>query len=44
MCNRWTSELLRLAGCAVKPAAMITAGQVMKAAKRCDAESEASHH
>lgn len=38
-CNRWTSQLLRLAGCAVKPATMITARQVMKAAKRCDSES-----
>ncbi len=41
MCNRWTSELLRLAGCAVRPGLMITAGQVMSAAKRCDAESAA---
>ena len=40
-CNRWTSELLRLAGCSVKPGLMMTAGQVMSAAKRCDAESAA---
>lgn len=39
MCNRWTSELLELAGCAVSPRLAITAGQVVKAAKRCDAES-----
>jgi uncharacterized protein (TIGR02117 family) len=38
-CNRWTSQLLRLAGCAVTPGLMMTAGQVMSAAKRCDAES-----
>jgi hypothetical protein len=43
-CNRWTSEVLRLAGCAVKPATMMTAGQVMKAAKRCDAESPSRDH
>ena len=40
-CNRWTSELLQLARCGVRPALMITAGQVMGAAKRCDAESAA---
>lgn len=39
MCNRWTSEVLRLAGCAARPGLMMTAGQVIRAAKRCDAES-----
>lgn len=39
MCNRWTSELLELAGCAVSPRLAMTAGQVVKAAKQCDAES-----
>ena len=39
MCNRWTSELLELAGCAVSPRLAMTAGQVIKAAKRCEAES-----
>jgi uncharacterized protein (TIGR02117 family) len=39
MCNRWTSELLRRAGCAVSPRLTMTAGQVIKAAKKCDAGS-----
>jgi uncharacterized protein (TIGR02117 family) len=39
MCNRWTSELLQRAGCAVSPRLAMTAGQVVKAAKKCDAES-----
>jgi uncharacterized protein (TIGR02117 family) len=39
MCNRWTSELLRRAGCAVSPRLTLTARQVIKAAKKCDAES-----
>jgi uncharacterized protein (TIGR02117 family) len=39
MCNRWTSELLQRAGCAVSPRLTITAGQVIQAAKQCDAES-----
>ncbi len=39
MCNRWTSELLRLAGCAVRPGLTMTAGQVMGAAQRCGLES-----
>ena len=39
MCNRWTAELLELAGCAVGPRLALTAGQVVKAAKKCDAES-----
>jgi uncharacterized protein (TIGR02117 family) len=39
MCNRWTSELLQRAGCAVSPRSTMTAGQVIKAAKQCDAES-----
>jgi uncharacterized protein (TIGR02117 family) len=39
MCNRWTSELLQRAGCAVSPRLTMTAGQVVKAAKKCDAES-----
>jgi hypothetical protein len=39
MCNRWTSELLELAGCAVSPRLAMTAGQVVKAAKKCEAES-----
>jgi uncharacterized protein (TIGR02117 family) len=39
MCNRWTAELLELAGCAVSPRLAMTAGQVVKAAKKCDAES-----
>lgn len=38
-CNRWTSEVLKLAGCAVRPGLTVTAGQVMGAAKRCNAES-----
>ena len=38
-CNRWTSELLKLAGCAGRPGLMMTAGQVMGAAKACAAES-----
>ncbi|HEY7641101.1 MAG TPA: DUF2459 domain-containing protein [Steroidobacteraceae bacterium] len=39
MCNRWTSEVLERAGCAVSPRLAMTAGQVVKAAKKCDAES-----
>lgn len=39
MCNRWTSELLQQAGCAVSPRLTMTAGRVIKAAKKCDAES-----
>jgi uncharacterized protein (TIGR02117 family) len=39
MCNRWTAELLQLAGCSVSPRLTMTAGQVVKAAKKCDAES-----
>ena len=39
MCNRWTSEILQRAGCAVRPRLTMTAGQVIKAAKKCDAES-----
>lgn len=39
MCNRWTAELLQLAGCSVSPRLAMTAGQVVKAAKQCDAES-----
>jgi len=39
MCNRWTSELLALAGCAVSPRLAMTSGQVVKAAKKCDAQS-----
>ena len=38
MCNRWTAELLQLAGCSVSPRLTMTAGQVVKAAKKCDAE------
>ena len=39
MCNRWTAELLQRAGCAVSPRLTLTAGQVITAAKKCDAES-----
>jgi uncharacterized protein (TIGR02117 family) len=39
MCNRWTAELLQLAGCSVSPRLTMTAGQVVKAARKCDAES-----
>ena len=39
MCNRWTSELLQQAGCAVSPRSTMTAGRVIKAAKQCNAES-----
>jgi hypothetical protein len=39
MCNRWTAELLQRAGCAVSPRLTMTAGQVIKAAKKCAAES-----
>jgi uncharacterized protein (TIGR02117 family) len=39
MCNRWTAEVLELAGCSVSPRLAMTAGQVLKAAKKCDAES-----
>jgi uncharacterized protein (TIGR02117 family) len=39
MCNRWTLELLRQAGCAGSPRLTMTAGQVIKAAKKCEAES-----
>jgi uncharacterized protein (TIGR02117 family) len=39
MCNRWTAELLQLAGCSVSPRLTMSAGQVVKAAKECDAES-----
>jgi uncharacterized protein (TIGR02117 family) len=39
MCNRWTSELLELAGCAANPRSAMTAGQVIKAAKKCEAQS-----
>ena len=38
MCNRWTAELLQLAGCSVSPRLTMTTGQVVKAAKKCDAE------
>lgn len=39
MCNRWTAALLQRAGCAVSPRLTMTAGQVIEAAKKCDAES-----
>lgn len=39
MCNRWTAELLKLAGCAVSPRLTMTAGQVVRAAKQCEAQS-----
>lgn len=39
MCNRWTAELLQLAGCAASPRLTMTAGQVVTAAKKCEAES-----
>jgi uncharacterized protein (TIGR02117 family) len=39
MCNRWTAELLELAGCAVSPRLTMTAGQVINAAEKCAAES-----
>jgi uncharacterized protein (TIGR02117 family) len=39
MCNRWTAELLQHAGCAVRPRLTMTAGAVVSAAKKCDAES-----
>lgn len=39
MCNRWTAELLQLAGCSVSPRLSMSAGQIVKAAKKCDAES-----
>ena len=39
MCNRWTAELLQLAGCSVSPRLTMSAGQVVKAAKTCDADS-----
>jgi uncharacterized protein (TIGR02117 family) len=39
MCNRWTADLLQLAGCSVSPRLTMTAGQVIKAARKCDAES-----
>jgi uncharacterized protein (TIGR02117 family) len=42
MCNRWTAELLQRAGCALSPRSTMTAGQVIKAAKKCDAESAAA--
>jgi uncharacterized protein (TIGR02117 family) len=42
MCNRWTAELLQRVGCAISPRSTMTAGQVIKAAKKCDAESAAA--
>jgi uncharacterized protein (TIGR02117 family) len=39
MCNRWTAELLELAGCAVSPRLTVTAGAVVKAAQKCEADS-----
>ena len=39
-CNRWTSELLKLAGCTVRPALIVTSGQVIGAAKRCGAPNQ----
>jgi uncharacterized protein (TIGR02117 family) len=40
MCNRWTAEVLELAGCAVSPRLTVTAGQVVKAAKKCERRAE----
>ncbi len=37
MCNRWTAERLQLAGCSVRPRLLVTASQVITAAKRCEA-------
>lgn len=39
MCNRWTAELLQLAGCSVSPRLTMTAGHLIEAARKCDAES-----
>lgn len=39
MCNRWTAELLQRAGCPVSPRLSMSAGQVVKAAKKCAADS-----
>lgn len=39
MCNRWTAELLKVAGCAVSPRLTMTAGQIIEVAKKCDEQS-----
>jgi uncharacterized protein (TIGR02117 family) len=36
MCNRWTAEQLRLAGCSVRPRLIMTATQAVTAAERCE--------
>lgn len=41
MCNRWTAERLKLAGCSVRPRLMMTASQAITAAKRCEAATPA---
>ena len=38
MCNRWTAELLQLAGCDVSPRLTMTASQVIRAARRCEGQ------
>ena len=35
MCNRWTAERLKLAGCSVRPPLIVTATQSITAAERC---------
>jgi uncharacterized protein (TIGR02117 family) len=39
MCNRWTAEVLEHAGCVVSPRLAMTAGQVIRAAKKCATEA-----
>jgi uncharacterized protein (TIGR02117 family) len=40
MCNRWTAERLQVAGCSVRPRLVMTASQVITAAKRCEKAGE----
>jgi hypothetical protein len=37
LCNRWTAEQLRAAGCSLSPWPVFLSSQVMRAARRCEA-------
>jgi hypothetical protein len=42
MCNRWTTERLQLAGCAVRPLPVLSPNRAMREARRCAAARSAS--
>jgi hypothetical protein len=42
MCNRWTTDRLRVAGCAVRPLPVLTPNRAMREARRCAAARTAS--